>query len=75
MKSVTFVTALFSWFLALLAAIGAADGPGEARFLSNTRQLTFEGRRSGEGYFSSDGKALVFNPPIKSICSTSSPAM
>ena len=60
MKSVTFVTALFSWFLALLAAIGAADGPGEARFLSNTRQLTFEGRRSGEGYFSSDGKALVF---------------
>jgi Tol biopolymer transport system component len=33
---------------------------GEARFLTNTRQLTFEGRRSGEGYFAADGKALVF---------------
>ncbi len=32
----------------------------EAKFLSGTRQLTFEGRRSGEGYFSSDGKQLVF---------------
>src|SRR5438445_6030897 len=33
---------------------------GEAQFLSNTRQLTFEGKRSGEGYFSPDGKALIF---------------
>jgi Tol biopolymer transport system component len=33
---------------------------GETNFLSNTRQLTYEGRRSGEGYFSSDGKALIF---------------
>src|SRR5262245_35481864 len=38
----------------------AADAPGEAQFLANTRQLTFEGRRSGEGYFSPDGKALIF---------------
>jgi Tol biopolymer transport system component len=39
----------------------AADGDaGEARFLSHTRQLIFEGRRSGEGYFSPDGKALIF---------------
>src|SRR4051812_1347371 len=35
-------------------------GEGEARFLTNERQLVFEGRRSGEGYFSADGKALVF---------------
>jgi Tol biopolymer transport system component len=35
----------------------AAD---EATFLSQTRQLTFEGRRSGEGYFSPDGKMLIF---------------
>ena len=35
--------------------------PGtEAHFLSNVRQLTFEGKRSGEGYFSPDGKALIF---------------
>ncbi len=42
----------------LLAA--DTDAGGEARFLSNVRQLTFEGRRSGEGYFSPDGKALIF---------------
>ena len=34
-----------------------ADG---ARFLSDVRQLTFEGRRAGEGYFAPDGNALVF---------------
>ena len=28
--------------------------------LSDIRQLTFEGRRAGEGYFSADGKAMVF---------------
>jgi Tol biopolymer transport system component len=33
---------------------------GEATFLSRVRQLTFEGRRSGEGYFSPDGQALIF---------------
>ena len=32
----------------------------EARFLSNTRQLTFDGIRAGEGYFSRDGKSMVF---------------
>ena len=32
----------------------------EDQFLSSTRQLTFEGRRSGEGYFSSDGSQMIF---------------
>ena len=32
----------------------------EGRLLSGTRQLTFEGRRAGEGYFSQDGSQLVF---------------
>jgi len=32
----------------------------ERDFLSRTRRLTVEGRRSGEGYFSPDGKRLVF---------------
>jgi Tol biopolymer transport system component len=36
------------------------DAAKEAHFLSRVRQLTFEGKRSGEGYFSADGKALVF---------------
>ena len=38
----------------------AEENKDEARFLSNVRQLIFEGRRSGEGYFSPDGKALIF---------------
>ena len=33
---------------------------GETQFLSNIRQLTLDGRRSGEGYFSSDGRSLIF---------------
>ena len=32
----------------------------EARLLSGIRQLTFAGKRAGEGYFSADGTKLVF---------------
>ncbi len=32
----------------------------EAVFLSRTRQLTYEGRRAGEGYFSADGRQMIF---------------
>lgn len=32
----------------------------EGDFLSNTRQLIYEGKRSGEGYFSQDGRYLIF---------------
>ena len=51
--------------LLLAAACGpwasAGDGAGqEARFLTNARQLIFEGRRSGEGYFSPDGHKIIF---------------
>lgn len=45
--------------MALHGVPPAADG-SEAQLLTDTRQLTFEGRRAGEGYFSADGKALVF---------------
>ncbi|HZO84268.1 MAG TPA: peptidase M28, partial [Verrucomicrobiae bacterium] len=38
----------------------AAANVAESNFLSNVRQLIFEGKRSGEGYFSPDGKALIF---------------
>ena len=37
-----------------------ANTPNEAQFLTNVRQLTFEGKRSGEGYFSADGKKMIF---------------
>lgn len=32
----------------------------EKQFLSNIRQLTYDGKRAGEGYFSEDGNALIF---------------
>ncbi|TLD70141.1 M28 family peptidase [Phragmitibacter flavus] len=48
----------------LVASALHAESPAlptaEATFLSSTRQLTFEGKRSGEGYFSADGKQMVF---------------
>ncbi len=51
---------------AVLAALPSVSGTAlaaeteEARLLSDVRQLTFEGRRAGEGYFSSDGTQLIF---------------
>jgi Tol biopolymer transport system component len=38
----------------------ADESTQENRFISNARQLVFEGKRSGEGYFSPDGKRLIF---------------
>ncbi|MEM8962457.1 MAG: hypothetical protein AAGD38_13320 [Acidobacteriota bacterium] len=38
----------------------AADDLSEADFLDRTRQLTFDGKRAGEGYFSPDGTKMVF---------------
>ena len=32
----------------------------KSQFLSNIRQLTYDGKRAGEGYFSEDGNALIF---------------
>ncbi|MEE4258283.1 MAG: M28 family peptidase [Bacteroidales bacterium] len=32
----------------------------ESKFLKNTRQLIYEGNRSGEGYFSDDGRYMIF---------------
>ena len=45
-------------FAAALQGAHAAEGQGT--FLSRVRQLTFEGRRSGEGYFNTDGSKLIF---------------
>ncbi|SVD55031.1 uncharacterized protein METZ01_LOCUS407885, partial [marine metagenome] len=35
-------------------------GKGESQYLTRVRQLTLEGRRSGEGYFSPDGRNIIF---------------
>ena len=37
-----------------------AGKEAQSRLLSGIRQLSFEGRRAGEGYFNSDGSMLVF---------------
>lgn len=38
----------------------APESERERALLSGIRQLTFEGRRAGEGYFSADGKRMIF---------------
>ena len=50
----------------VLALVASTSPPalakkrGDDRFIDNARQLTYDGRRSGECYFSPDGKKLVF---------------
>src|SRR4051794_36615316 len=38
----------------------SAPTPATPPFLTGMRQITFEGVRAGEGYFSRDGKLLIF---------------
>lgn len=38
----------------------AQSNTSETQFLTNTRQLIFEGKRSGEGYFSGDGTKMIY---------------
>lgn len=45
-------------FFALFTASALAQS--EADFITNPRQLTFEGRRAGEGYFNADGSKMIF---------------
>ncbi len=59
---------LVGWFLPLALALLSSLFPshsigqeaGESTFLTKTRQLTLEGARAGEGYFSRDGRWMVF---------------
>ncbi|MCI0451619.1 MAG: M28 family peptidase [Candidatus Latescibacteria bacterium] len=51
----------FAIFVAAVSvALATGDSPSESTYLSRVRQLTFEGKRAGEGYFSPDGKRFVF---------------
>ena len=56
----------FCGALLLVATAAGADtqqaAGAEGALLSNTRQLTLEGRRAGKGYFSADGGRMVFQP-------------
>ena len=61
MKLIGIFTALFAgtFLLSDLRESCGAD-TGELQFLKNVRQLTYEGKRAGEGYFSEDGKVMIF---------------
>ncbi|MFT4548143.1 MAG: Tol biopolymer transport system component [Verrucomicrobiales bacterium] len=56
----------FPFLLSLAAAAGCAyfafaqEAEPDAGLLSNSRQLTFAGKRAGEGYFSADGSQMIF---------------
>ena len=45
---------------AIGASVAAQTQPQERDFLNRIRRLTVEGRRAGEGYWSKDGRKLVF---------------
>ena len=53
---------VFGVLAALLATTCWSEdgGSDEDTYLSGSRQLTFEGRRAGEGYFGADGAKLIF---------------
>src|SRR5262245_23429759 len=54
------VLVLFSCSLAGSALQSDSSSYQERDFLSRIRRLTVEGRRAGEGYWSPDGRRLVF---------------
>ena len=61
MKMLLWTGVVLAWACSLSAADVPPSVPAsEAQFLSRVRQLTLEGKRSGEGYFASDGKAIIF---------------
>ena len=47
-------------FLSAAVPVATQAPAGERTFLSRVRRLTVEGKRAGEGYWSPDGKRLVF---------------
>lgn len=46
--------------LSLVAVAPFVYAQDESTYITNSRQLTFEGLRAGEGYFNADGSKLVF---------------
>jgi hypothetical protein len=57
MKKLTFL--LLTFFISILSFAQETENH-EKDFLKNIRQLIYDGNRSGEGYFSDDGKKLIF---------------
>ena len=55
MRFVSLITVLFAAMPIVVTSAIAGTSP-----ISNARQLTFEGKRAGEGYFSADGTQMIF---------------
>ena len=64
MTEIKFTHGKYVWPLILFVGLPLfAPMSGQAMentFLRHIRQLTYKGRRAGEGYFSADGQQLVF---------------
>src|SRR4029079_12237842 len=60
LATMTLVAAATAANLAAQAPAGTPRPNQERNYLSRVRRLTVEGRRAGEGYWSPDGKRLVF---------------
>ena len=59
-RFLSIATAVAALAAVSLPATAADGGLDEGTFLDRTRRLIYEGKRSGEGYFSADGGRLVF---------------
>src|SRR3954469_7478890 len=51
---------LLLWWAFPFYSVAQQSTNQESQFLARTRQLTYDGKRSGEGYFSPDGRSLIF---------------
>ena len=59
-KGIRAAVFIFVAVVLVVPAKAADDVAQESRFITSPRQLIFEGRRSGEGYFSPDAAKLIF---------------
>jgi Tol biopolymer transport system component len=64
-KGTAVALCIFVVVVLFVPAKAANEATQESRFITNDRQLIFEGRRSGEGYFSPDGSKLIFQSERK----------
>src|SRR5205823_5650973 len=65
-RSSTEMPSMLTWLLFLALADASADWmKQESQYLKNIRQVTFDFVRAGEGYFSPDGKQIIFQAEEK----------
>lgn len=60
MKKYILITLIGSLACSLFAANNEIFISSSSNFIENSKQITFVGARSGEGYFSTDGKKMIY---------------